>query len=425
MTDLTYYHATTPEFEQRPSLAGEIDADACIVGGGLTGVCAALQLAERGYSTVLLEAGRIGDGASGRNGGQIVMGYGCDMTTFERAVGREAAKTIWQMGTEAVTDINLRIERHGIAADYRRGYLHAALNARQAGGLLELAESWSGTYGFADIRMLDAGDTAAATGSDIYRAALLERGSGHINPLAYLRGLARAAENAGARLFEASRVTCLQRGTRPVLETARGRVTARMVVLAGNAYLGGLVPEIEYRIAPVLSAVAATAPLTADQQARILPGNEAVADSNTALNYFRKTPDGRLLFGGLASYSGRPLNNASAALRKRMAGVYPELSNIDMEYCWSGKLAITVTRMPDFGRVDSNIYYAQGLSGHGVALTGLAGKLIAEAAAGDAERFDVFSRLPNYRFPGGPARQAVLALGMAWFKLRDMVGLSK
>jgi gamma-glutamylputrescine oxidase len=198
-----------------------------------------------------------------------------------------------------------------------------------------------------------------------------------------------------------------------------------MVVLAGNAYLGGLVPEIEYRIAPVLSAVVATAPLTPDQQARILPGNEAVADSNTALNYFRKTPDGRLLFGGLASYSGRPLNNAAAALRRRMAGVYPELANIDMQYCWSGKLAITVTRMPDFGRIDNNIYYAQGLSGHGVALTGLAGKLIAEAVSGDAERFDVCARLPTSRCPGGPARQAVLALGMAWFKLRDLVGLSK
>jgi gamma-glutamylputrescine oxidase len=425
MTDLTYYHATTPEFEQRPSLADDLETDICIVGGGLTGISAALHFAERGYATVLLEAGRIGDGASGRNGGQIVMGYGCDMSTFERAAGDEAAKTIWQMGMEAITDINARIERHAIAADYRRGYLHAALNARQVEGLRELAESWSGTYGFTDLRMLDRAETATATGSEIYPAALLEQGSGHINPLAYLRGLARAAEGAGARLFEASRVTGLQRGARPIVETARGRVTARMVVLAGNAYLGGLVPEIEYRIAPVLSAVVATAPLTPDQQARILPGNEAVADSNTALNYFRKTPDGRLLFGGLASYSGRPLNNAAAALRRRMAGVYPELANIDMQYCWSGKLAITVTRMPDFGRIDNNIYYAQGLSGHGVALTGLAGKLIAEAVSGDAERFDVFARLPNYRFPGGPARQAVLALGMAWFKLRDLVGLSK
>jgi len=425
MTDLTYYHATTPEFERRPSLAGDFETDICIVGGGLTGVSAALHFAERGYAAVLLEAGRIGDGASGRNGGQIVMGYGCEMSTFERAVGLETAKTIWQMGLEAVTDINARIERHSIAADYRRGYLHAALNARQADGLREMAESWSGTYGFTDLRLLDAADTAAATGSEIYSAALLEQGSGHINPLAYLRGLARAAEAAGARLFEASRVTGLRRGAKPVVETANGRVTARIVVLAGNAYLGGLVPEIEYRIAPVLSAVAATAPLPPDLQAQILPGNEAVADSNTALNYFRKTPDGRLLFGGLASYSGRPLTNAAAALRKRMAGVYPALADIGIDHCWSGKLAITVTRMPDFGRIGSNIYYAHGLSGHGVALTGLAGKLIAEAVAGDAERFDVFAGLPNYRFPGGPARQVLLALGMAWFKLRDMVGLSK
>ncbi|UUX50556.1 FAD-binding oxidoreductase [Nisaea acidiphila] len=425
MTDATYYHAITPEFEKRPALADEIEADVCVIGGGLTGISAALHFAERGFDTVLLEAGRIGDGASGRNGGQICMGYSCGMPVFERTAGMEQAKIAWDMASEAIGDINARIERHGIAAGYRRGYLHAALNARQLGGLEEMAESWSGTYGFRDMKLLSREETAAATGSEIYRAALLEQGSGHMNPLAYLRGLAFAAEKAGARLFEDSRVTGLARGSRVALETEKGKVRARQVVLAGNAYLGSLLPEIEYRIAPVLSAVAATAPLPPELTARILPGDEAVADSNTALNYFRKTPDNRLLFGGLASYSGRPLTNAAGALRKKIAGVYPKLAEIDIDYCWSGKIAITFTRMPDFGRIDGNIYYAQGYSGHGVALTGLAGKLIAEAMAGDAERFDLFAKLPNYRFPGGPARTALLALGMTWYKLRDLVGLSK
>ena len=425
MTTATYYHAFTSEHERRPPLNGEIDADICIIGGGLTGVSAALHLAERGYDTVLLEAGRIGDGASGRNGGQICLGYGSGMEAFERAAGIDAAQRFWAMANEAIEDIQTRITRHAIKADYRRGYIHAALNHRQERGLEELAESWSKTYGFTGLKMLNRAETEAATGSQLYCASLLEHGSGHMNPLGYLYGLAQAAQNAGAKIFEESRAISIQKGATVTIETDTGRVKARTLVLAGNAYLDTLVPEIRYRVAPVLSAVATTAPLSADQASRILPGEEAVADSNTALNYFRRTVDNRLLFGGLASYSGRPITNAADALRRRMAKVYPELSEVAIDHAWSGKIAITVSRMPDFGRLGSNIYYAQGFSGHGLALTGLAGKLMAEAVAGDAERFDTFARLPNLRFPGGPARTAVLALGMAWFKMRDMLGLSK
>ena len=419
MTTATYYHAFTSEDERRPQLNGEIDADICIIGGGLTGVSAALHLAERGYNTVLLEAGRIGDGASGRNGGQICMGYSCGMEAFERVAGMEAAQRFWAMADEAIEDI--RIARHAIKADYRRGYIHAALNNRQERGLEEMAESWSKTYGFTDLKMLNRAETEAATGSQLYCASLLEHGSGHMNPLGYLYGLAQAAQTAGARLFEESRAITIQKGATVTIETDTGRVKARMLVLAGNAYLDALVPEIRYRVAPVLSAVAATAPLSADQASRILPGEEAVADSNTALNYFRRTVDNRLLFGGLASYSGRPITNAADALRRCMAKVYPELSDVVIDHAWSGKIAITTGRMPDFGRIGSNIYYAQGFSGHGLALTGFAGKIIAEAVAG----LDMFARLPNLRFPGGPARTALLALGMAWFKMRDVLGLSK
>jgi len=425
MTTATYYHAFTSEDERRPQLNSEIDADICIIGGGLTGVSAALHLAEHGYNTVLLEDGRIGDGASGRNGGQICMGYSCEMNMFERAAGLDAAQRFWAMANEAIEDIQDRIARHAIEADYRRGYIHAALNNRQERGLEEMAESWSKTYGFTDIKMLNRAETEAATGSRLYTASLLEHGSGHMNPLAYLYGLAQAAQSAGARIFEESRATSIEKGTKVTIKTDNGRVKARMLVLAGNAYLDALVPEIRYRVAPVLSAVGATAPLSADQASRILPGEEAVADSNTALNYFRRTVDNRLLFGGLASYSGRPITNAADALRQQMAKVYPELSEVVIDHAWSGKIAITTSRMPDFGRIGNNIYYAQGFSGHGLALTGLAGKLIAEAVAGDAERFDMFARLPNLRFPGGPARTALLALGMAWFKMRDVLGLSK
>lgn len=423
MTTATYYHAFTPEDERRPQMNGEITADICIIGGGLTGVSAALHLAERGYDTVLLEAGRIGDGASGRNGGQICMGYSSGMEVFERAAGIDAAQRFWAMANEAIDDIQTRITRHAIKADYRRGYIHAALNHRQERGLEEMADAWSKTYGFTNLRMLNRAETEAATGSRLYQASLLEHGSGHMNPLAYLYGLAQAARNAGAKIFEESRAISIEKGSKVTIETGTGRIKTRMLVLAGNAYLDALVPEIRYRVAPVLSAVAATAPLSADQASRILPGDEAVADSNIALNYFRRTVDNRLLFGGLASYSGRPISNAANALRRRMATVYPELSDVTIDHAWSGKIAITTSRMPDFGRIGGNIYYAQGFSGHGLALTGFAGKIIAEAVAGDAERFDMFDQLPNIRFPGGPARTALLAIGMAWFKVRDVLGV--
>ena len=372
MAAKTYYHAFTSEHERRPHLTGEISADICIIGGGLTGVSAALHLAERGYETVLLEAGCIGDGASGRNGGQVCVGYSSGMATFERVVGLEAAQRFWAMANEAINDIQDRIARYGIDADYRRGYIHAALNHRQKRGLQEMADSWSRTYGFSDFRILNREKTEAATGSQLYCGSLLEHGSGHMNPLAYLYGLARATESAGGLIFEESRAITIRKGALVVVETNAGRVKARMLVLAGNAYLGSLVPEIGYRIAPVLSAIAATAPLGADQVSRILPGDEAVADCNVALNYFRKTGDNRLLFGGLASYSGRPIATPAEALRRRMLKVYPALGAIPLDHVWSGKIAITTSRMPDFGRIGNNIYYAQGFSGHGLAITGLA-----------------------------------------------------
>lgn len=422
-SETTYYHATATPFEPQQPLRESLEADVCIVGGGLTGISAALHLAERGLTAVLLEAERIGDGASGRNGGQIVAGYSCDMTVFERAAGREAARMIWRMGSEAIADVEERIRRHAIQADLRWGYLHAALNQRQFDGLRRMENDWRETYGYDRTRLAEREETAALTGSRRYRGGLVDDGSGHMHPLKYLFGLAAAAKVAGARLFERSRVTAIARGDRIVVSTATGEVRAGSLVLAGNAYLGGMVPEIARRIAPVTSAIAVTAPLPERLGNRILPGDIALSDCNVALDYFRKSPDSRLIFGGRASYTGRPLSDIAGSLGRRMARVYPELAGTPFDYGWHGRIAITLSRMPDFGRVGRNIYYAQGFSGHGLALTGLAGKLMAEAIAGDAGRFDVFAHLPHRNFPGGPFRTAVLALGMAWFKLRDELGL--
>ncbi|MDE0810176.1 MAG: FAD-binding oxidoreductase, partial [Alphaproteobacteria bacterium] len=415
----TYYHATRSNFPAMPKLEEMVETDVCVIGGGLTGVSTALHLTERGYSVVLLESQRIGNGASGRNGGQLVSGYSCDMNRIRQEVGVEASKTFWAMGVEALAEVDARVTRHAIACDQRSGYFFAALNQRQMDGLAEMHEEWRDLYGYEQTTPISREDVGAWVGTDIYHGGVVDTGGGQIHPLSYLQGLARAAITAGARVFEHSAAIKIERGAKPTVHTENGRVRASFLVLAGNAYLGGLVPEMHQRLARVSSFVATTAPLAPDLAAQIMPGDVAVADCNAALDYYRLTADHRLLFGAGAGYAGRePL-----ALRRYLSGriqkVFPALTDIPLAYAWSGHIGITVSRIPDFGRLEPSIYYAQGFSGHGVALTGLAGKLMAEAIAGDAERFDMFAAIKHRRFPGGPVRTAALVLAMAYYKFKD------
>lgn len=418
----TYYHATRAGFSALPRLVGSTEADVCVIGGGLTGVSTALHLAERGYSVVLLEAHHIGHGASGRNGGQLVNGYSCDMHRIRQDVGVEASRIFWDMAVEALGDVDARIARHDIACDRRSGYFFAALNARQMSGLAEMQEEWNALYGYDRTVLVEHDRVAEWVGTTLYQGGLADPGGGQIHPLNYLQGLALASKAAGARLYEGSAAVRIERGSRPEIHTAAGRVQARFLVLAGNAYLGGLVPEMHRRLARVSSFVGTTEPLEAALAARIMPANVAVADCNAALDYYRLTQDGRLLFGAGAGYAGRePL-----ALRHYLAGrirrTFPALADTAIDHAWSGHIGITVSRVPDFGRLEPSIYYAQGFSGHGVSLTGLAGKLMAEAIAGDAERFDMFAAIKHRHFPGGPFRTAALVLAMAYYKLRDRLG---
>ena len=416
------------ELADRPRY-GRCDAprtsDVAIVGGGLTGISAALTLAEAGFSVTLLEAARIGTGGSGRNGGHLCQGWSSDFAKISRQLSSEDADIAWQSGMEAVDLATARIEKYGIECDLRFGYLHAALHDRQMRDLDAEQEEWE-ARGYSHFTRL--GDRAALAehiGSDAYVGALHDTGCGHVQPLKYLHGLAAAAIKAGAELFEDSPVRTIRRGARKTLVLADGtEVTAPVVMLCGNAYLADVgLPEMTARLAPVTSSILATKPLSENMVRQLLPTGAAVADCNAALNYYRIDGRNRMIFGGRASYSNVDFGDVEPDLRRRMKAVFPLLADAETEQVWSGKIGITVNRIPHFGRTADDIYFVQGFSGHGVALSGQAGSILARAVIGDATEFDIMSSLTHMPFPGGPLRTPALALGMAWFKLRDRLKL--
>lgn len=418
----SYYEASVQRGPLRPALQEHLQADVVVVGAGFSGLSAALEMAQRGLSVVVLEADRIGSGASGRNGGQAIVGYASGQGPFEAQLGPNEASRAWAMSLDAIELIDRRIAEHGIDCDRVFGYVYVADSARKAAALRaemdDLAER-----GMA-IDWAEGNDVDRLIRTRRYVAAARETRSGHLHPLKYALGLARAAEAAGVRIFERSAVTALQRGNTLVASTAQGQVSARFGVLAGNCMLPehgpAVAPEIAPRIMPVGTYIIATAPLDAALAGRLIPGNAAVCDNNFVLDYFRFSADHRMLFGGRVSYTTRTPANLQATMRERMTAVFPELRDVPVEHVWGGFVDISMNRAPDFGRLAPNLYYLQGFSGHGVALTGLAGQLVAEAVIGQAGRFDVFARLRHRRFPGGPLlRTPSLALGMLWHRLRD------
>ena len=426
----TYYHATHNPGSAHASLyptlnnrlADSITADVCVIGGGLTGVSAALNLAERGCSVVLLEAERVGHGASGRNGGQLVSGFSCEMERIRQEVGLEISKVFWALSREALAEVKARITRHTISCDHRSGYFYAAKNLRQMAYLQALQQEWSTLYGYDKTTLVARDAVPQWVGTELYHGGLADAGGGQIHPLNYLLGLAEAAQQAGVKLFEDSAVTRIDRSTQPQIHTANGQVRAKHLVLAGNAYLGGLVPELQRRLARVSSFVGVTSPLDPALVAQIMPADVAVSDCDAVLDYYRMTGDGRLLFGAGANYAARQPAALKRYLSGRIKAVFPALADIPLEHAWSGHIGVTVNRIPDFGRLGPSIHYAQGFSGHGVALTGLAGKLIAESITGEPERFDLFAAIEHRPFPGGPFKTSALVLAMAYYKLRDRLG---
>ncbi|MDR3505294.1 MAG: FAD-binding oxidoreductase [Acidocella sp.] len=414
-----YYHATRRVDFAADTLAGDITVDAAIIGGGITGVSAALHLAERGYSVALLEAQDIGWGASGRNGGQVLPGFGCSLHKLKHLTDAATTKRLWDMSLEAVDLLHSQIARFAIPADPVRGYLHAAIKPRQVRDL-RLEQEELAALGAPVGRLLEGEELRARLASPRYLAALEDNISGHIHPLNYTLGLAKAAQAAGAKLYAGAKVSHIEQGSTLTLHVGPNKVQAKYLLVAGGAYLNGLLEGLAGYIMPVGTYIMATEP-RADVPS-LIPGNEAVADLNFVLDYFRRSPDDRMLFGGRVSYSTLPPPSLGASMLRRAIRVFPQLKDAKVEFVWGGNVDITVNRAPHFGRLAPNILFTHGFSGHGVALTGLAGKLAAEAIAGQAERFDVFARIPHARFPGGRAlRTPALLAATTWFRLRDML----
>jgi gamma-glutamylputrescine oxidase len=415
----TAYAAAAPPFPAQPRLESPLRADVCILGAGMTGLSAAIELAQAGLEVVVLEANRIGWGASGRSGGQAIFGFGCDQAKIAAMVGLEESRRLFEWSLEGLDIIRQRRSEHGIDCDWRDGHAHVPIKPRQVDELQAWQRDLEENYAY-PLQWWDGDRLRAQLASERYLGALYDPRSGHLDPLKYTRGLARAALALGVRIFEASAVERLERGERPVMHTTLGQVRCDFAVLAGNAYVHGIAPELDRRIMPVGTYIGATEPLGAERAQALIGNDMAVADVNWALDYFRLSRDHRLLFGGRASYSTLPPPNLRATLARRMRRVFPQLADVGMDQVWGGYVDISMNRAPDWGRLGCNLYFAQGFSGHGVAATGLAGRIIAEAIRGQASRLDAFARIPHRPFPGGRIfRTPMLVAAMAWFKLRD------
>lgn len=417
----SYYVASAHETPERPPLAGDRSVDVAIVGAGFTGLSAALELAERGLSVAVLEARRVAWGASGRNGGQICTGYSSGMGALREQLGEADARLLFEASEEGKVMIRERIERHGIDCDLVWGYFVAAEKQRQLDELKRDRESYARRYGYDGTSIVEGRQAVAEhVGTTRYLGGLVDPGAGHLHPLNYCLGLARAAEAAGATIHEGTAVTGIEQGPKVRLTTPQGTVEAEHAILGANAYLENLVPGLRARIMPVGTYIAATEPLGENRAKALLPLNEAVSDCNFALDYYRLSADHRLLFGGRVSYSTFDPPSLEASLRRRMLRVFPDLGDAAIESAWGGYVAITQRRTPDIGRIGERLYYAQGFSGQGVVNAQLAGRVIAEAIAGQAGRLDVYARIRNRPFPGGPLlRTPTLVLAMLWARLRD------
>lgn len=438
LTQNSYYAANANEQPTYSKLESNIEADVCVVGGGFAGISAAIELVDRGYSVVVLEAKHIGWGASGRNGGQIITGLACEQDVIEKSIGFDAAKKVWGMSIEALDLVRDRVKRFNIDCDLTDGFLGVSVNAKKGAYLRQWYESMAKHYRYDnDAQWIEPKDIRHWIDSPRYYNGYFDKRSGHLHPLNYCLGLAKGASRIGVRIYQKSPVIAMQHGNSTdnesaYLQTETGSVKAKFVVLAGNMYLPEvsptLAPTLAKRIMPVGTYIIATEPIAPSLAAKLIPTNAAVCDTNFILDYFRFSAystlcEPRMIYGGRVSYSALTPPNLTVNMQARMAETFPQLKDTKVEYTWGGFVDITMNRAPDFGRIAPNIYYLQGFSGHGVALTGLAGKLVAEAIAGQAERFDLMSQIKHHDFPGGKLlRTPALVLGMLWYQLRDKLG---
>jgi gamma-glutamylputrescine oxidase len=415
----SWYAATTPPLPPFPALDGDTRTDVAIVGGGYTGLSAALHLRERGYDVALIEAHRVGWGASGRNGGQLGSGQRQGQDWLEGKVGRDHARVLWDLAEDAKTLVKDLIARHAIDCGLTPGIAYAGTTPAAARHYADYAESLARDYGYTQAEPLSRATMAEFLHAPGYHGGLMDMGAAHLNPLAYALGLARAARDAGARIFETTEATRVDPGA---VVTARGTVRATHVILACNGYLGRLNSDVAARVMPINNFIVATEPLGARADT-VLSRPVAVADSNFVVNYFRRDGD-RLIFGGGETYGWRFPTDIAGLVRRPLERVFPQLAGVGITHAWGGTLAITMARMPLFARLPGGILSASGYSGHGVGTATLAGRILAEAVAGEGAALDAVARVPVPAFPGGAAlRHPILVLAMTWYALRDRLGL--
>lgn len=420
----SYYAATANITTNYQTLEDDREAEVCIIGGGFTGLSTAVHLAEQGVDVVLLEAEKISWGASGRNGGHVGKGQRLGQQTLENRYGKDVAKQLWSLGLEAVDVVDELIRKHAIDCDLKKGILQVAAKSADAAYMRLEAEKLRDEYGYQHSRFVEKAELDQMVGSKKYYGGVLDMGSMHLHPLNYALGIAKAATAAGASLYEHSRVSHYSKQDGSVIvHTDKGSVKAKKVVLACNGYLGQLEPRIAGKIMPINNFVLATEPLEEELARELIRDDVAIQDSLYVINYWKLSGDNRLIFGGGENYTHRFPSNLMSFIRKYMLRVYPQLKNTKIDYAWGGTLSITMSRMPHFGQLDDDIYYAQGYSGHGVPIASLAGKLLAEALTGNPERFNTLADLPSQTFPGGTLlRWPGLVAGMLYHTMLDKIG---
>ena len=419
----SYYAASAIPSPNRPPLQGTVEADVCIIGAGYTGVSAGLHLAEAGFKVVLLEQAKVGWGASGRNGGQIVHSYSRDIDVIEASYGKAVAEPLGQMMHEGAQIIRDRVAKYQIDCDLKNGGVYAALSKKKVHGLHEQKALWE-KWGNKHLSLIDDPmEMKKVVNTDRYHALLIDQSGGHFHPLNLTLGEAVAIEQNGGTIYEDSPVTKIERGATATVKTAQGEVKAKFVIVACNAYIGDLEPQLASRAMPCGTQVVATEPL-GDLARTLIPSDHCVEDTNFLLDYFRLSGDGRLIYGGGVIYGARDPAHIESIIRPKMLKTFPQLSKVKVDYAWTGIFLLTMSRLPEVGKLTDNIYYSQGCSGHGVTFTHLIGRLISEAIRGQAERFSAFERLPHYPFPGGRMfRIPLTAMGAMWYDLRDKLGV--
>ncbi|WP_425485224.1 NAD(P)/FAD-dependent oxidoreductase [Hyphomicrobium methylovorum] len=417
----SYYAATANALEPFPVLEGTVTADVCVVGGGFSGVAAALLMAERGRSVVLVEADRIGSGASGRSGGQLIGGISGEAEII-RQLGPSGAKLVRDIRYIGHEIVDRWVTRYSIACDWKRGWMEVATRPRHMQALRTYVDERRREGDGADLKIVEPEEIGRVLGTSAYHGGYIDPSSGHLHPLNLCLGEARAAADIGVRIFERSRVLSLGGGARPWVQTERGRVEARIVILAGEIFDRFGKPKLSGLMLPTGSYIIATEPLSEGLATEINPQDLAVADSNVVVDYFRMSADRRMLFGGRCNYSNRDPKDIAGSIRPRMIQIFPQLRDAKIDFAWGGRIGIVINRVPAMGRLEPNLYHFGGYSGHGISASHIAASIVCDAISGTTERFDLFDRIRHRHLPfSGQFGNEMLALGMLYYRMRDLI----